>query len=247
MPTSFLRLDSSDVQYKEPLKNPVKNYFSAYNLPFEDAWTRKRTKGLSTKSYNFKDTTHIEDSLKTHPDCKERYSKTLAFSINHTQTPIPTTVKEKATKMVIWNIFDNLSLTACLYRILLEKDKGNSYEWYDFMIHNIFSGLLYSDNQLNRFNSIRVTPKEFISKDYYELQTMLEQMPKESLEQYCKYLNILSFWQKMPFDAKALKSLFYTLNFEKEPSDKTKEAAAKEFIANNSGSMFCEFANHFKK
>ncbi len=144
-------------------------------------------------------------------------------------------------------MFDNLSLTACLYRILLEKDKGNSDEWYDFMIHNIFSGLFYSDKQLNRFNAIRVTPKEFISKDYYELQTMLEQMPKESMEQYCKNMNNLSFWQKLPGDAKAFKSFFYTLNFDEEASGKTKEAAAKEFTVNNSGSMFCEFAEHFTK
>lgn len=144
-------------------------------------------------------------------------------------------------------MFDNLSLTASLYRILLEKDKGNSDEWYDFMIHNIFSGLFYSDKQLNRFNAIRVTQKEYISKDYYELQNMLEQMPKESLEQYCDDMNNLSFWQKMPSDAKAFKSLFYTLNLDKEATDKTREDAAKRFIINNPESMFCEFADHFKK
>lgn len=244
----FLRLDSSDLQYKKSLKNPVRSYFTAYNLPFDDYWIQKHNKGLSTRSYNFKDTTGIEDSLKTHPGCKERYLKTLSLStINGVKTPIPTTVKEKATKMIIWNLFDNQSLTACLYTILLEKDKGHMDEWYDFMIHNIFAGLFYSDKQLNRFNAIRVVPKEYISKDYYELQNMLEQMPKESLEQYCKEMNNLTFWQKMPQDAKAFKSLFYTLNFDKEGSEKTREAAAKEFIANNSASMFCEFADHFKK
>jgi hypothetical protein len=76
----FLRLDSADLQYKQPLQYPLKDYFTAYNLPFEESWTQQRTKGLSTRNYSFKDTSTIRDSLKTHPDCPERYKKTLSFS-----------------------------------------------------------------------------------------------------------------------------------------------------------------------
>lgn len=245
----YLRLDSSDIQYKQPLHSPVKTYFTAFNLPFEDMWTQKRSKGLSTKSYNFKDTTNIEDSLKTHPDCKDRYAKCLPYNtpnLNHASVPTP--IQDKANKMLIWNMFDNQALTACLYRIMLEKDKGNKDEWYDFMMHNVISGLYYSDRQLSRFNAIGVTQKEYISKDYYELQTMLEQIPREKLEQYCKSLSNSEFWQKMPSDAKGLKSFMYSLNFQLEPNDvKSVETAAKEYAGNYSNSMYCEFADHFKR
>jgi len=48
------------------------------------------------------------------------------------------------------------------------------------MVNNIFSGLYYADRELHRFSSVGITPKEYISKDYYKLQTMLEQMPGKS-------------------------------------------------------------------
>ncbi|HEX8331304.1 MAG TPA: M48 family metallopeptidase, partial [Segetibacter sp.] len=247
-PEFFLRLDSSDIQYKQPLKNSIKNYFTAYNLAFEDTWTQKRSRGLSTKSYNFKDTTGMEDSLKTHPDCKDRYRKALQFPSAHNKlTPLAIAIREKATKMLVWNMFDKQSLTACLYRILQEKDKGNKDEWYDFMLSNVFSGLYYADKQLSRFNAIGIVPKETISKDYYELQSLLEQIPRDSLEKYCKDMNNMSFWQNMPSDAKAFKSFLNTLNFNEETSNKIKETAAKEFSINNSNSMFNEFVSQFKK
>lgn len=245
-PQYFLRLDSADVQYKSPLKNPLKDYFAAYGIALEDSWTKKRSKGLSTKSYNFRDTSSIADSLKTHPDCKERYEKTLSQSSQQKETPVPVNIKDKANKILIWNIFDNQGLTACLYRILLEKDKGCNDEWYDFMVHNILSGLYYADKQLNRFNAIGVTPKEFISKDYYELQNLLEQIPKESLEKACKQMQTSPFWQNVSSDGKALKAFFSTLNFDENASGKTKERAARDFIESYPASMYCEFAEHFK-
>lgn len=244
----FLRLDSADVVYKQPLKNPIKNYFASYNLPFEDAWTQKRSKGLSTRAYNFKDTSGIEDSLKTHPDCVERYNHTRSQTVaNAAFTAIPAGVHEKANKMLIWNMYSNMSLTPCLYRILLEKDRGNTDAWYDFMINNIITGLYFADRELNRFNAIGVTQKEYISKNYYELQNMLEQIPREQLEQYCKAFQNAGFWRSMPATEKALKSLLYTLALDPDNSDKNRSRAAKEFTSANGTSMYCEFAQNFLK
>ncbi len=75
--------------------------------------------------------------------------------------------------------------------------------WYDFMVHNIITGLYYSDREMRRFNAIGVTQKEYISKDYYELQTMLEQIPREQLEQYCKLIQGAGFWNNMQASEKA--------------------------------------------
>jgi hypothetical protein len=245
----FLRLDSTDREYRQPLQQPVKAYFQNYNLPFEESWTQKRTKGLSSKNYNFRnDTTGIADSLKTHPDCAVRYATTLKLSdANGQVTPIPAAIKEKANRIILWNLFDNGNLTACLYRILLEKDKGNKDEWYDFMAYNVIAGLYLADKNLHRFNAIGIMPKEYISNSYYELQTMLEQLPKESLEQYYKSFQSLGFWQKLPTDALALKSLMGALDSITEDSGKSTSTAAKSFLTVHSTSMYSEFADHFKE
>ena len=242
----FLRLDSADIQYKQGLKKPVKDYFTNYNLAFEDWWVQKRTKGLSTKSYNFKDTASIQDSLKTHPDCAVRYAATLNRSDGSIHlTSIPSSIKEKATRIIIWNLFDNLNLTACLYQVLLQKDNGATDEWYDFMMHNVMAGLYFSDKQLNRFHAIGIVPKEAISKDYYELQNMLEQMPKDKLEQYYKAFLDKGFWKNLSSDANALKALMSSFNLTAENSDSDRSKAAKNFISSYSTSMYCEFADHF--
>lgn len=190
----------------------------------------------------------MADSLKTHPDCALRYANTLALATTTgKQTPVPASIKAKANKILIWNLFDNLSLTPSLYRILLQKDNGNTDPWYDFMVYNIFSGLYYSDKNLKRFNAIGVTPKEYISKNYLELQNMLEQIPKESLEQYCSQLKKVSFWSKLDSDEKGMQTLMQTLNFTDDASAKTSENSSKDFLVNYPGSMYREFAEHFKK
>jgi len=244
----FLRLDSSDIQYQQPLKRPLKNYLVAYQLPFEDSWTIRRSKGLSTRAYNFNNTGTIDDSLKTHPECADRYARTLSRSTpNAKYTPIPAAIKDKANKMLIWNMYYNMSLTPCLYRILLEKDKGNTDEWYDFMVNNIFAALYYADRGLHRFNAIGITPKEYISRNYFELQTLFEQIPRENLEQVCKTFQNEGFWKDMTPAEKGLKNLMYTLALDPDDSDKNKAKAAKEFKANNTASMYCEFADDFEK
>jgi len=132
----FLRLDSADEQYRKPLQRPLDGYFKDYGLTVNESWMQTRTRGLSTAQYDFTDTTGIEDSLKTHPDCIERYHKTLALSDRDTlTTPIPAAISARATKMMIWNMFDDMSLTACLYCIWREKDRGRADSWYDFMLY----------------------------------------------------------------------------------------------------------------
>jgi Zn-dependent protease with chaperone function len=244
----YLRLDSADMQYKHSLKNPVKTYIVSYNLPFEDAWTQKRSKGLSTRAYNFNDTSSIRDSLKTHPECVERFNKTRNLTVTGASpTPIPATIHSKANKMLIWNMYSNMNLTPCLYRILLEKDKGYNDAWYDFMIHNIITNLYYADRELRRFNAVGVIQKEYISKNYYELQNLLEQIPREQLEQYCKVIQNAGFWESMPPTEKALKNFMYTLALDPDNTDKNKARAAAAFIAGNANSMYCEFTQVFGK
>lgn len=244
----FLHLDSADIQYRQPLNKPLTDYFTAYGLTANTDWMQIHSRGLSTKKYSFTDTTGIEDSLKTHPDCEERYKATLAYSDkNFSATAIPANVYNKATKMLIWNMFDDMRLTACLYRIMQEKDKGNKDEWYDFMTYNIFAGLYYNDRELHRFNAIGITPKEYISKDYYQLQTMLEQMPSENLKQYCSTLQNAGFWASRSTDEKDLKNFITGLSAESPNPDKARRNSAADFINNNSTSMYCEFAGQFKK
>ena len=123
----FLRLDSADTQYHQPLTQELDQYFTPYGITFGEAWTKKRSRELSTRNHNFKATTINSDSLKTHPDCEERFAVNRHLSDTTKQlTPIPSTIKEPSHKYMIWNLYNNDALTACIYRILLEKDKGNT-------------------------------------------------------------------------------------------------------------------------
>jgi hypothetical protein len=114
------------------------------------------------------------------------------------------------------------------------------------MLHNVIAGLYYADQNLMRFTAIGITQKEYISKNFYELQNMLEQMPKDKLQAYYKDLQSTSFWEKMPADAKGLKLLMSRLTTG-EKDDKLHEVAAKDFMNSYNESMYCEFADHFRK
>ncbi len=244
----FLHLDSADEEYHEHLRQPLRNYFTAYTLPFEDGWATRHSRGLSTRNYNFSDTTKLEDSLKTHPDCPERYARTKDRSSLHLQqTPIPTAIRERTNKMLIWNLYTSGTLTPCLYRIFLEKDKGSKDPWYDFMVSNIFYGLFFADRNLNRFNAIGIVPKEYISRDYYSLQTLFEQMPRDNLKQYCETFGNGGFWSSLAGPERGLKSFLYTLALDPDGSDRNRSKAAYSFAADNAGSMYCEFSDNFEK
>jgi hypothetical protein len=246
----FLHLDSSDDDYLQRLQQPLRTYFTAYQLPYEDAWTTRRSHGLSTRSYNFSDSSTIEDSLKTHPECPERSRTTSRWtSANPQSTPIPAAVREKANKMLIWNIYTSGALTPCLYRILLAKDKGAKDPWYDFMISNIFYGLYYADRQLNRFNAIGIIPKEYISRDYYALQTLLEQIPRDNLRQSCETFGKEAFWTSLPGPERNFKDLMNIMTLDTEDlTQKQLAKAAHDFTTGNANSMYCEFADElFKK
>ena len=244
----FLRLDSADEQYQQPLNRPLNEYFKDYGLTAEESWMQTRTHGLSTARYNFSDTSGIEDSLKTHPDCIERYHKTLALSDrNAVATPIPASVSAKAAKIMIWGLFDDMSLTACLYTIFQEKDKGRGDGWYDFMVSSIFSGLYFKDQDLQRFSAIDIKPKEYISKAYYHLQTMLEQMPADNLRQYCSVLQQAAFWNQRPSDEKAMEKFLAALSIAGGNAEKARRSSAEEFVSNNGTSMYCEFVDQFRK
>lgn len=244
----FLHLDSADDEYHQHLRQPLRNYFTAYQLPFEDGWATRRSHGLSTRNYNFSDTTTLEDSLKTHPDCPERYARTKDRSSAHFQlTPIPASIRERTNKMLIWNLYTSGTLTPCLYRIFLEKDKGNKDPWYDFMVSNIFYGLYYADRNLNRFNAIGIVQKEYISRDYYSLQTLFEQIPRDNLRQYCEGFGNGAFWGSLPEPERRLKSFLYTLALDPDDSERNRSKAAYAFATDNSTSMYCEFSDIFEK
>ncbi|HUB59731.1 MAG TPA: M48 family metalloprotease, partial [Puia sp.] len=245
----FLHLDSADDDYLQRLQQPLRTYFAAYQLPYEDAWATRRSHGLSTRSYNFSDSSTIEDSVKTHPDCPQRYEQTRRWtSANPQSTPIPPAIREKANKMLIWDLYSSGTLTPCLYRILLAKDRGAKDPWYDFMVSNIFYGLYYADRQLNRFNAIGIIPKEYISRDYYALQTLFEQMPRESLRQSCETFGKEAFWTSLPGAERNLKDLLSLLALDPDESNEKQIAkAAHAFTTDNATSMYCEFADNFQK
>lgn len=179
----FLRLDSADLEYQTPLKNDLSSYFKSYNIEINPLLLGKKGKGLSSKQNTFNTSNQINDTLKTHPDCIERFNATKKMSTpNPPKTPIDPSIKEIAVKALIWNLYRNGNLTAAMYRLLLVNDRGVKDGWTDFMFTNILISLYNEDIMLNRSNVINIKPKEYIGKDYYSLQNYFEQMPGEELD-----------------------------------------------------------------
>lgn len=243
----LLRLDSADAHYKKQLKNDIPDYFKNYGIDINANLLVKKSKGLSTRNYNFQDSSNsvLLDSLKTHPDCEKRYEVTQKWTTTNYQAhAIPVSMVKEAKKIIIFDLFNDLNLTACMYRLFLDKDNGYKDAWYDFMLNNIFFGLWYATIDLNRFNAIKIKPKEYISKSYYQMQTMLEQLSLEEIERIYNDLAKASFWQQMPTDAKAVKELMQNINTAKK--QKAITGASKDYIANNPTSIYCEFATNVK-
>ncbi len=243
----YLRLDSADNEYKTALLKSPKEYFTVYNFNPDEQWFVKKSKGLSTRNYNFKQSDALADSLKTHPECVERFEATKAFTTAGAKfTPVPASLQDAANKLIVWNLYNNMSLTPALYRILLLKDKKNTDTWYDVMVYNIFAGLYYADKKLARFNAIGVVPKEYISKEYFALQNLLEQIPATQLKTDLNLIGSLPFWAASAADSKGFKLFLASLITEEELSKKQEERLSKEFIANYPTSLYAEIADKFK-
>ncbi len=245
-PAVFLRLDSSDNHYRTSLKQEPGKYFSSYNVQMDEKWFVKKSTGLSSRKYNFKTDDKLDDSLKTHPDCKERFEKNKPMaSATFSATSIPEDIRERVNKMIVWNMYDNLNLTPALYRILLLKDQNNTDPWYDFMVQNIFGALSYSDKRLARFNSIGIVRKEYISKHYYSLQTMLEQIPAEQLKSNFKLMASIPFWNNASADAKGFKGFLNSIVTSDELDTKAAGRASKDFVSQHPNSLYAEVAVRF--
>jgi hypothetical protein len=247
-PTFFLRLDSADLVYKTPLKTDVKTYFQDMSFTVDDAWLRKGGKGLSTKKYSFSQE-EISDSLKTHPDCKKRYEKLLSqstFTTGQKLTSVPPLLEILANKTIIWTMFNNGNLTAAMYRLFLEKDKGDFDLWHQAMSAYILNGLFLADKKLSRFNAINIKSKEYISSSYLDLQNLFEQIPRENLETSCKALFNQSFWQQAKPDDRSFKSILFSLNFSDNLSQKELNGLRKEFEQSYAESIYREFTEQLK-
>lgn len=213
-PKIFLRLDSADYTYKQDLKKNVGDYFTKGEIVLEETWLKKGGRGLSTKKYNFKDLA-LNDSLKTHPDCIDRYKFIVrkAPAGKFSETPLPTNMVNDANECIIWwNVINN-NLTAAMYRIFLEQDKGNTKIWYENMSSLVLNRLYNADKKFERFNAVNVEKKELISNKYFELQTLFEQIPREKLEMICSAELNKQCWQDSKPDSKSLKAIFKNINF----------------------------------
>ncbi|MCW3463928.1 M48 family metalloprotease [Chitinophaga nivalis] len=246
-PQVFLRLDSADMEYQLPLIQPVKKYFEAYNLTVEDSWIRKQTKGLSARSgYHAEENSARRDSLKTHPDCGERYKHTLHLkSADSTVTPVPPSIKDRAEKILLWNMYCQGNMAACLYRIMRAKDNGASDTWYDFMFYNVMTHLFKADQELRRFSAIDVKSRESVSPAYFDLQTLLEKIPREQLEQHCKVLYGAAFWKGLSVQERDFKTLLH--QFIQQAAETDKARLAQEFAGKHGASMYLEYAQPFIK
>lgn len=239
----FLRLDSSDLEYKTNLSKPLADYFNAYHVQLKPEWTKKKGSGLSTRAYNFEDKSSLSDTLKTHPDCIERNKVTKSkTTLNPPHTPIPASLKTIAAKSIIWNLYRYGSFTSALYRLNLLADSGIKDSWTDFMFTNVLISLYAEDVMLNRSNVIKVKPKEYIGKDYYALQTMLEQVTADDLNTI-KNTALQYEIANLGDDEKKFRSVLKSLAANPEEYKYSKKDKKKEYQERLTKTIYFEYFN----
>lgn len=181
----FLRLDSVGLEYKMPLKKTIPEYFQQYGVTIQNQWMNKKAIGLSSRVGDADFNTKIEDSLKTHPDCKDRYAALQSKTRNsQLAKPLDEKIRILADKNIIWNLYRSNNFTSAFYRLMLLQDEGVKDDWTDFMMSNLLISFYAEDVMLNRSNVIRIKPKAWIGKDYFAMQTLLEQIPSASIEEW---------------------------------------------------------------
>jgi hypothetical protein len=237
----FLRLDSADLEYKTPLKKTLPEYYANYGVTVQPQWLTKKAIGLSSRVGDADFSKPIEDSLKTHPDCKVRYEALKAQTYNVQMAELlPGKIKVLASKNIIWNLYRSNNFTSAFYRLFLLQDAGVKDSWTDFMMGNLLVSFYAEDVMLNRSNVIRVKPKSWIGKDYFALQSMLEQVPAANLVEWEKKgLDIQT--GKLSKDETAFRSVLKSvaINPEEYKYAKSKERAA--FLAPLENTIYAEY------
>ena len=144
-------------------------------------------------------------------------------------------------------MYCNNDLTPCLYRILQEKDKGNNDVWYDFMFNNVMMSICKFDKDYYRTTSIDIQRKEYVSKEYYQLQTMLEQIPRNKLTEGCQQLQHAAFWGSVSSSEKAMQQFQQSITFSNDNDIAGYRKLAKDFMTSYKTSMYCEFVHPYEK
>ncbi len=243
----FLRLDSVNEVTQQKLRQPVKHYFDNYKLQFDESWL-KQAKGLSSRNYQFRDSTEInEDSLKTHPDCVIRYEKTRSQTDTHlVLTPVPASLQEICRKIIVWNKVNALDLTPALYYVFSEKDNTNDDPWYDFIAGVVFSILNYAEKDLNRFNAVGSRQKEYVATTYYDLQNSLTRMSRGVLDANCSTIQQQSRQLALQLYEKELLHALQMLSQEQKPDRKRIEQISRQAFQ-SPGNPYLELFNSLSK
>ena len=237
----FLRLDSVGLEYKTSLKKSIPEYFQDYGLTIQPQWLNKKAIGLSSRVGDADFNTSIEDSLKTHPDCTERYEVLKSKTRNpHLAKPLDDNIRIMADKNIVWNLYRTNNFTSAFYRLFLLQDEGIKDNWTDFMMSNLLISFYAEDAMLNRSNVVRVKPKAWIGKNYFAMQTLLEQIPSASIAEW-KQKGMEIKPEKVGKDETAFKSVLKSVASNPEEYKYARKKERSEFLNSLSNNIYSEY------
>lgn len=238
----FLRLDSVGLEYKTPLKKPVAEYFSGYGVTLQNQWLNKKAIGLSSRVGDNDFSTPIDDSLKTHPDCKDRYEAMKGKTTDPQKALLlADNIRILADKNIIWNLYRNNNFTSAFYRLFLLQDEGVKDDWTDFMMSNLLLSFYAEDAMLNRSNVVRIKPKAWIGKDYFSLQTLLEQVPVASLGEWEKKGKEIANNSKLGKDEIAFRNLLKSVAVNPDEYKYARKKERASFLSGVENNIYAEY------
>ena len=186
----LLKLDKVEQPFTAKSLYITKSFFEAAPIDLSPLQMKSKYKGLSSVNVTMNADADT-DSIKTHPDCKERYRQitgtaatvepACCTTLNDSHKPF----KERAMFEIVRNHYDNNSLAYASHFSMMALTNNYDATVYKRFLSLCFSRLFAEDQKLNRFNAANVGAKN--QSTLKELQDFLFAMKTAELDAVSLY------------------------------------------------------------
>lgn len=157
----LLKLDLSDALFTSPALYSLKAFFEKAPVDQSFFVVKRKYNGLSSATVTMNADQDV-DSVKTHPDCIKRYEAVAGQGPKPTLNcctslnPVNSAYKEKAMLEIVRNLYEKNSIGLCIHFCIFALQNNYPPAIYNEFLSLCFSQLYWSDQHLQRFNSVNV-------------------------------------------------------------------------------------------
>lgn len=190
----LLKLDKAEDIFVKNNLYSLKSFFDGIDIQQNYFNPKRKYNGLSKVNVTMNVNADL-DSIKTHPDCKERYKKiSNANEVSEVDCCLKITsnlkqYKERALIEIVRRLYEEDRLSLAIHYCFMGLNNQFNKEVFQRFISLCFSKLYYNDENLKRFNSVNTGARN--ESTLKELQDYLFEVSKKDLGLIAQhYLNL---------------------------------------------------------